>query len=248
MPALTALRTQESQEEPAITTMPPGTATALSYSEGTAAEYIDVFIDEDIERMNMQNYLEGVVAAEMPASFPLEALKAQAVAARTYAIYCADGNKHGDAQVCTDYACCQAWLDDVSLRERWGDGYETYVERIRTAVEQTEGQYLSYEGQAVFAAFHSSSAGTTADCGQVWNPRPYLISVSSPETEADVPDYITQVVCTAIDFRDTVLYAFPEADFTGEENTWINSIDRDSSGRVVHGRLSGPHPSRYRHP
>ena len=64
--------------------------------------------DGSIERMDMQDYLTGVLAAEMPADFHPEALKAQAVAARSYAMYCASFAKHGPAQVCTDYACCQA--------------------------------------------------------------------------------------------------------------------------------------------
>ena len=189
--------------------------------------------------MDMQEYLVGVVAAEMPASFQDEALKAQAVAARTYAMYCALGQKHGEAQVCTDYSCCQAWQSDEALRQKWGGDYDTYSQKIRAAVEATAGQYLSYEGQPVFAAFHSSSAGATEDCGQVWNPSPYLISVSSPETAEDVPNYVSTVECTPLDFRDTLLYAHPEADFTGEESGWIGQISLDGSGRVASAVLGG---------
>ena len=65
--------------------------------------------DGTVTEMDMQDYLVGVLAAEMPADFPEEALKAQAVAARTYALYCADGGKHGGADVCADPGCCQAW-------------------------------------------------------------------------------------------------------------------------------------------
>ena len=189
--------------------------------------------------MDMQEYLVGVVAAEMPASFQDEALKAQAVAARTYAMYCALGQKHGEAQVCTDYACCQAWQSDETLRQKWGGDYDAYCQKIRAAVEATAGQYLSYEGQPAFAAFHSSSAGATEDCGQVWNPSPYLISVSSPETAEDVPNYVSTVECTPLDFRDTLLYAHPEADFTGEESGWIGEISLDGSGRVASAVLGG---------
>ena len=175
----------------------------------------------------------------MPASFQDEALKAQAVAARTYAMYCAKSQKHGEAQVCTDYACCQAWQSDEALRQKWGGDYDTYSQKIRAAVEATAGQYLSYAGQPVFAAFHSSSAGATEDCGQVWNPSPYLVSVSSPETAEDVPNYISTVECTPLDFRDTLLYAHPEADFTGEESGWIGEIRLDGSGRVASAVLGG---------
>ena len=204
-----------------------------------APDSISVLTGEGVVTMDMQEYLVGVVAAEMPASFQEEALKAQAVAARTYAMYCALGQKHGEAQVCTDYACCQAWQSDEALRQKWGGDYDAYSQKIRAAVETTAGQYLSYEGQPAFAAFHSSSAGATEDCGQVWNPSPYLISVSSPETAEDVPNYVSTVECTPLDFRDTLLYAHPEADFTGEESGWIGEISLDGSGRVASAVLGG---------
>ena len=119
-----------------------------------APERISLLTEDGILEMDMQEYLVGVVAAEMPAAFPDEALKAQAVAARTYAMNCAAGKKHGDAQVCADYKCCQAWQDDAALHEKWGVDYDMYIEKIRAAVAATEGQYLSYDVEAVFAAFH----------------------------------------------------------------------------------------------
>lgn len=224
---------------------PPASETSqLPAAEPAAAfapapETLSVLTSGGIVTMDMQEYLTGVVAAEMPASFQEEALKAQAVAARTYAMYCAAGAKHGEAQVCTEFACCQAWHSDDTLRQNWGEDYEAHIQKIRAAVEATKGQYLTYEGQPVFAAFHSSSAGATEDCGQVWNPSPYLVSVSSPETAEDVPNYVSLVECTPLDFRDTLLYAHPEADFTGEESTWIGEISLDPSGRVASAVLGG---------
>ena len=212
----------------------------LAASAGEPApDSITVLTDGGAVTMDMQEYLVGVVAAEMPASFQEEALKAQAVAARTYAMYCALGQKHGDAQVCTDYTCCQAWQSEEALRQKWGGDYDACSQKIRAAVEATAGQYLSYEGQPVFAAFHSSSAGATEDCGQVWNPSPYLVSVSSPETAEDVPNFVSTVDCTPLDFRDTLLYAHPEADFTGEESGWIGEVRLDGSGRVASAVLGG---------
>ena len=212
----------------------------LAASAGEPApDSITVLTDGGAVTMDMQEYLVGVVAAEMPASFQEEALKAQAVAARTYAMYCALGQKHGEAQVCTDYTCCQAWQSEETLRQKWGGDYDACSQKIRAAVEATAGQYLSYEGQPVFAAFHSSSAGATEDCGQVWNPSPYLVSVSSPETAEDVPNFVSTVDCTPLDFRDTLLYAHPEADFTGEESGWIGEVRLDGSGRVASAVLGG---------
>lgn len=193
----------------------------------------------EIVEMDMQDYLTGVVAAEMPASFPPDALKAQAVAARSYALYCAAGHKHQDADVCTDPGCCQAWLSEDRLRENWGEGYEQNLALIRAAVEDTAGETLFYEGEPIFAAFHSSSAGHTEDSGALWNPQPYLVSVDSPETARDVPGYISTLLCSPIDFRDVILSAYPEADFSGAESSWVGELHRDASGRVESAVLGG---------
>ena len=217
----------------------PAAGAEAETAAAPAPETICLLLEGETVTLDMQEYLAGVLAAEMPASFEPEALKAQAVAARTYAMYCALGKKHGDAQVCADFACCQAWLAEDKLRENWGDQYEANMEKILSAVAETEGEYLSYEGKPVFAAFHSSSAGATEDCGQVWNPRPYLVSVPSPETAEDVPNYISTLDCAPLDFRDTLLSAYPQADFTGEESAWIGERELDESGRVAFVTLGG---------
>lgn len=202
-------------------------------------ESITVLRGEETVVMATEEYLLGVLAAEMPASFPEEALKAQAVAARTFAMYCAAASKHAPAQVCTDFACCQAWQDEAKLRENWGEDYEYYRARLTAALSETAGQYLSYGGQAIFAAFHSSSAGSTADCGELWQPLPYLKSVSSPENGESVPNFESSLVCAPLDFRDTLLYAAPYADFSGEESTWLGPCTKTASGRVKSISIGG---------
>lgn len=192
-----------------------------------------------VSEMALEDYLVGVVAAEMPADFEPEALKAQAVAARTYTLYCARTGRHADADVCTDFACCQAWRSDDALRESWGGDYGDRLGRIRAAVEATAGQYLSYGGEAVFAAFHSSSAGFTEDCGAIWSGLPYLVSVSSPESADTVPNYVSRVELRPLDFRDTLLYAEPEADLTGDPADWLGEVRRDDSGRVAEAVIGG---------
>ncbi len=193
----------------------------------------------EIEELALQDYLTGVLAGEMPAAFPEEALKAQAVAARSYTLYCSAAHKHGDADVCADPGCCQAWLSEEQMRVNWGADYEQNLERIRGAVDATEGEALSYQGEPVFAAFHSSSAGATEDCGAIWNPQPYLVSVESPETAGDVPGYVSTLRCAPLDFRDVILSAYPEADFSGAAEDWVGPIRRDASGRVESAALGG---------
>jgi len=225
---------QIAEEQPAA--LQPETAEVMSTAE---PKLIKVLRGEELILMDREEYLLGVLAAEMPASFPDEALKAQAVAARTFAMYCASGNKHGQAQVCTDFACCQAWQDDNTLREKWGENYECYREKLESALKETEGEYMSYEGKAIFAAFHSSSPGMTARCGEIWNELPYLQSVSSPESSETVPNFVSSMDCSAIDFRDSILRSAPYADFTGEESTWLGELKRSGSGRVESVEIGG---------
>ena len=187
----------------------------------------------------LEDYVLGVTAAEMPADFEPEALKAQAAAARTYAIYCARSGRHADADVCTNPGCCQAWLSDEALRERWGDAYPQRHDKLAAAVAASEGQILCYGGQAVFAAFHSSSAGFTEDCGAIWSELPYLKSVFSPEGPDSVPNYVTRVERSPLDFRDTLLSLRPEADFSGPPDTWLGPAEQDASGRTAFCVIGG---------
>lgn len=202
-------------------------------------ESVRVLVGDTVQTMDMTDYLTGVVAAEMPASFEEEALRAQAVAARTYTLYCAAAHRHADAEVCADSGCCQAWLNDAAMRERLGKDYDYYAAKLRRAVETTAGEYLTYEGAPAFAAFHSSSAGATEDSGRVWNAVPYLVSVPSPENADTVPGYISTVDVAPLDLRDSILALCPDADFTGEAASWVGETRRDASGRVECVTLGG---------
>ena len=131
--------------------------------------------------LTMEDYLMGVTAAEMPASVAEEALKAQAVAARTYTLYkLISGGNHGDtADICTDSTCCQAYISQEAARSSWGEQADALEEKIRTAVTDTDGEAILYGGVPILAVFHSSSAGLTRAAGQVWqNDLPYLQPVS----------------------------------------------------------------------
>ena len=189
----------------------------------------------------MAEWLPGVVAGEMPASFEDEALKAQAVAARTYILSLMTSAKaaHPDAAVCDDPGCCKAHLTDAQMRDNWGDSCEANYAKITSAVHATDGQYLTYEGEAIEAVFHSSSAGMTEDSAEVWNARPYLVSVESPETAEDVPNYVTSVTVSAADFAAKISGAYPEADLSGEPITWLGPVTNDGSGRVESAEIGG---------
>ena len=151
--------------------------------------FIRVYMHElgTIREMNLENYVAGVVAAEMPGDFELEALKSQAVAARTYAaknmvIFGGSGLAgRPDADVSTDYQQSQAWLSTEKLKERWGTQYEKYWSKINKAVEETRGEVVTYHGELINAVFHSTSGERTAGSKEVWGfDYPYLVSVPCP--------------------------------------------------------------------
>ena len=191
---------------------------------------------ETVENMALDEYLRGVVRGEMPASFELEALKAQAAAERTYVYYqLAAGRKeaHPDADVCTDPACCSAWLSEQAAREKWGEEFDGWESRIEDAVAATDGQTALYGGQPILAVFHSSSAGKTAEAGDVWSGDvPYLRSVDSPEGEETVPNYYSAAEFTAAEARTLLAQAHPELTFSGGPDKWFGAVEKDDSGRV----------------
>lgn len=203
---------------------------------------IRVKVGEDqITEMTMEDYLWSVTAAEMPASFETEALKAQVVTARTYARRKMElgEDRHPDADVCTDIACCQAFITREQAATLWGDEAAQYTEKICSAVEQTDGEVVTYQGQTIQAVFFSSASGRTEDAVAVWgNSVPYLVAVDSPEGE-NVPDYYTSVVFTADEFREIFLAAYPKADLSGLPTGWIQSKTATQSGRVAEINIGG---------
>lgn len=201
------------------------------------ARIITVLVDGQIVEMDLGSYLVGVVRAEMPASFELEALKAQAVAARTYTLYkMANGgsDNHPDADTCADITCCQAYKSAVECAALWGDRTAEYEEKVRAAVTQTDGECVLYGGVPALTVFHSSSAGRTMDAQDVWSSAvPYLVSVSSPETADTVPGFHSRAVFPAAQLRSILLDALPQAQLTGNASNWFTNIRQETNGTVT---------------
>ncbi len=125
--------------------------------------------------LSMSDYLIGVVASEMPASFPMEALKAQAIVSRTYAM-----KKLKSGDILTDDIFTQGYKDESYLRSIWGKDYDFYYHKIKEAVLETDGMTVQYQGDYIEAVYHSTSNGKTEDASHVWgNSIPYLKSVDS---------------------------------------------------------------------
>lgn len=128
-----------------------------------------------MQTINLEEYIIGVVSSEMPASFNIEALKAQSVVARTYAL---KANQTG--KMLTDTVSTQSYIDTDQMRSKWGSSYNTYYNKIKNAVESTSGEYLSYNGNYIEALYHSTNNGKTESSLDVFgNYYPYLVSVTS---------------------------------------------------------------------
>lgn len=204
-------------------------------SVSDASTHIDLLIDGDITDITLRDYLIGALAAEMPASFQYEALRAQAVALRTYLLRktLSPSSAHPKADICADSSCCAAYRTDSQLREKWGADYEANLKIISRAVDSTDGIYIAYDGSPALAVFHSSSAGKTESSQEVWNSAlPYLVSVDSPEDESSVPNYTVSVTVTQDDFIETVTSAFPDADLSGPPSQWFEDPVYSASGRL----------------
>lgn len=188
------------------------------------------------EQMTLERYLTGVVRGEMPASFEMEALRAQAAAERSYVYYqLAAGRKdaHPDADFCTDHTCCSAYLSETAAREKWGGDFAPWNTRVEQAVSDTDGQVVLYNGRPILAVFHSSSAGRTAAAGDVWSgDLPYLVSVDSPEGEETVPNYYSTVTFSAAEAKEKLLAAHPELKLSGTPDRWFGAAAENGSGRV----------------
>ena len=137
----------------------------------------------EVEDVNLDEYLYHVVSAEMPVDFEVEALKAQAVVARTYTVFKISTNseKHAGADICDDCSCCQAWVSKEDRLARWEENVrEENWKKIEQVVNETKGKLITYEGKPINAFFHSNSGGKTEIPVNVWGGSyPYLQAVET---------------------------------------------------------------------
>ena len=175
-----------------------------------------------ISQMDLEEYVIGVVAAEMPASFEKEALKAQAVASRTYAIYKKNMNNEYDVTTTTSD---QAYINISEMKNKWKSSYSQYFEKIKAAVSETKGLVIKYNNEVISAYYFAISNGYTEDAASVFNEsKDYLISVESSKEHL-----------LAKNFYQTI--EIPKEQFCTKlniscNNLVINNISTTKSGRV----------------
>ncbi len=196
--------------------------------------------EEALLTLPLETYLVHVVAAEMPASFPSEALKAQSVAARTYTVYhmLHGGCRRHDAHVCTDSACCQAYTSETRLMENWGGNYGTNLAKVSDAVAATAYEVLLYDGAPIEALYHSASGGRTESASDAYgNDVPYLQSVMST-AETGTRRIATQKTFSTDEFCRLVNEKWPDARLKPASLARRLSVTQTSgSGRVLSMQL-----------
>lgn len=191
-------------------------------------EKIKVLKDGEIYEYGMSDYIFGVVAAEMPALYEKEALKAQAVAAYTFALYKKDA-ANGDYDITSDPETAQCFITREEAAERWGENTEEYTQKIDGCIAEVIGQTITYDNKPIFAAFHAISSGTTNNCVDVWgSDLPYLKSVDSVgDCLAD--GYLSEVTFTAEELAEKLKSVTAS---TGEAKNYFSDIKSVDNGYV----------------
>ena len=223
----------DGQERPTVQTT-ANTATVEETVQKKQEITVSVLMpDGTIQKEALEEYIKSVVLREMPADFEPEALKAQAVVARTYTLRRWNkGVKHTGADICTDPSCCQGYRDASEyLRD---GGSEEGLKKVEAAVMATEGQVLVYQGKLIEATYFSCSGGMTEDAAAVWgSDLPYLQAVSSPGEEK-ASHYTDTVSFTAEEFQKKL-----KTELSGKPETWIGKASYTEGGGVAVMRIGG---------
>lgn len=251
MPIFTVGLTAAAQQEPAIDSHEPlrsetVLAQTLPQSSYDGENRVTLLCGGEVWELSLREYLLGVLAAEMPAGFPEEALKAQAVAARTYTLYkkslyeASEDNVHRGADLCDDPGHCEAFADlTTQAAALWGESAEIYRQRLQAAVEETDGMILVYEEEPIAAVFCAAATEQTESAKDIWgSDLPYLVSVESPGGR-DCSRYEGTVIVAQTDFAKAVQGQFPEADFTEAPGTWFRDSHRSEAGSVLDVLVGG---------
>lgn len=186
----------------------------------------------NIDRVPFEEYVKGVLAGEMPTSFDLEALKAQAVAARSYVIRKMEDNKQQEYDV-VDTVMNQVYLDEETLKEKWKDSYEEKNNKIKKAILETKGEYMTYNNEVIEAFFFSTSTGKTENSGEVFQKQlPYLKSVDSSWDEEVSPVFKESNQISLKEF-------YQKLNIPYNDNLTIENTKKTSTGRIKELKING---------
>ena len=185
--------------------------------------------DGKITEISVEDYIIGVVSAEMPALYEEEALKAQAVAAFTFASQRKNENASKEYDITNNHTIDQSFINKEEMKEKWGEEYDTYYEKIKKAVQAVSGYMVCFDKKPIVAVYHAISSGKTEDSKDIWGDEfPYLKPVSS-EGDKLHKDYLSEVSFTAEEIRNKLS---TETEFSGDESGYFGEIKRTDSGVI----------------
>lgn len=213
-----------------------------SNGQVTPGDSDEVFVlkttkDNKLITLSAFDYVCGVVGAEVPAEYEPEALKAQAVAAYTFALYRKEQNKSKEFDITDSTTSDQAFISDSDAKTEWGGNYTKYKEKIQSAVKEVLGEKILYDGKIILAVYHNISSGRTESAEAIWGGSyPYLVSV---ESVGDMlyPEYLSEVKLSADQLRNA-LKSF-NIEFSENASEWFKEKKTTDSGSVLSFMVSG---------
>lgn len=186
----------------------------------------------DIDNVPLEEYVVGVVSGEMPASFEVEALKAQSVASRTYVLKKMKSNIDKSYDV-VDTVGNQVYLDEEELMVKWGNNYDKYINKIRDAVDSTKGEYLEYEGDIIDAFYFSTSNGYTEDSGVIFEESlPYLKSVESVWDKEVASAFYSSTSISLQEFYEKLGLEY-------KKELKVEILEKSDSNRIIRLKING---------
>ena len=191
---------------------------------------------EEVEEVKLDEYIACVVSAEMPVSYDIEALKAQAIVARTYTIYkITTSKKHNEADICDKSTCCQAWISKENRLKKWDrDEANNKWNKIVQAVNETVGKIITYEGKPINAFFHANSGGKTQVPFYVWGGTGYpYLQVVETSGEENYKQYSSEAKFTKEEFIEKVKKEHKDFEIDFKDKKCVEIKERDTSDRVV---------------
>ena len=187
---------------------------------------------DKVEEVPLEEYIVGVLAGEMPIDFELEALKAQAVASRSYVLKRIEYNKDNEYDV-VDSVLNQVYLDDDYLKEMWGNNYTIKINKLRTAVNETYNEYMEYDGEIIDALFFSTSNGYTEDSHLVFNLElPYLKSVESSWDQEVSSAFSSKYTYSLQEFYEKLGLEY-------KDKLDVEILERSNTNRVLKLKING---------
>ncbi|MBQ1186297.1 MAG: stage II sporulation protein D [Clostridia bacterium] len=216
-----------------VSALPTENVQAVDTDETVKVKLTD---SNEVINISLKDYLFGVVAAEMPALYEKEALKAQAVVAYTYYILKKDSNSGSDYDISDDFTTDQSFITVEKAREKWGDGADEFENKIRSAIDEVFGKRVLYSGKPAYTVYHAISFGVTENAVDVWgNEYPYLVSVDSSFDKLE-KNYLSKNTFTAEELKNAMS---PFVSITNTTENQITDIVRTNAGGVKSANISG---------